>query len=100
MPHANIWIRRRNWAKWEAMEDKSEWLNTLLENADDTSHWGEKRDIPGVGPSVTVLTEKVPIDLPMERACCLTKSPCRHWQFDDLNGTWTNTISGRVKELE
>jgi hypothetical protein len=31
MPHANVWIRRVNWETWEAIEDKSDWVNKALE---------------------------------------------------------------------
>lgn len=45
-------------------------------------------------------TEEVAASTGIELGCCLAKTPCKHWQYDDLNGTWTNTISGRIKEIE
>lgn len=61
MPHANVWIRKENEAKWNAMASKSEWLNAILRNADDTSEWGKTIGTP-VGPAVTVLTETLESD--------------------------------------
>lgn len=39
MPHANIWIRKKNEAKWNAMEDKSDFVNTMLEEQPDAPNW-------------------------------------------------------------
>lgn len=33
MPHANIWIRRENWDKWQALEGKAGFVNKHLEEA-------------------------------------------------------------------
>lgn len=30
MPHANIWIRKENWDSWLNIEDKSEFINSVL----------------------------------------------------------------------
>lgn len=30
MPHANIWVRRADWEKWEAIEKKSEFISNAL----------------------------------------------------------------------
>lgn len=76
MPHANIWIRRDNYEKWENIPDKSNWLNTLLENSQDTSEYGAVKDTP-VGKMTTVLSETVP---PITTGDKLPKSLCEHGQ--------------------
>jgi hypothetical protein len=47
MPHANIWIRKENEDKWEAIPEKSEWINALLANSGSTSRYGAPRTIAG-----------------------------------------------------
>ena len=34
----------------------------------------------------------------MERACCLAKSPCQHWQWDGDESAYINTLSGKKRE--
>ncbi len=31
-------------------------------------------------------------------ACCSKSAPCKHWQFDGLSDTWTNSLSGETKD--
>lgn len=33
MPHANIWIRRQNQGRWDAIDDKSAWVNAMLKES-------------------------------------------------------------------
>jgi hypothetical protein len=96
MPDIKVYIRTENLEKWKSIPNKSEWINTLLSNSDDTSRYGSARQTP-VGPVVEVLSETVP---PLQRACCLLKKPCIHWQYDDVMQTWTNVLTGEVKVLE
>lgn len=65
---ANIYIRKENEAKWAAVADKSEWVNALLANSDDTSNYGKTIKTP-VGPMVTVLSETLP-ELPVPTKAC------------------------------
>jgi hypothetical protein len=30
MPHANVWIRKKDWAAWQSLENKSEFLHNSL----------------------------------------------------------------------
>ena len=32
MPHVNIWIRKKDWAAWESLEDKPTFLHEALQN--------------------------------------------------------------------
>lgn len=59
MPRVNIFIRKANEDKWNNIPDKSNWVNTLLENSGDTSRYGVERETP-VGPVVEVLSENIP----------------------------------------
>lgn len=54
----NIFIRKENEDKWNNIPNKSEWINTLLSNSDDTSRFGETKQTP-VGPVVEVLSETI-----------------------------------------
>lgn len=38
MPHANIWIREENLEAWEAIPEKSKWVNSLLAGPKTFSH--------------------------------------------------------------
>lgn len=41
--------------------------------------------------------EPVPV---MGYACCLNdKKPCKHWQWDGVKQSYTNTITGEVREI-
>jgi hypothetical protein len=55
----NIWIRKENEEKWNNVPDKSNWINTILSNSDDTSRYGKERPSPA-GPIVEVLSEVLP----------------------------------------
>ena len=59
MPDVKVYIRKENIQKWNDIANKSEWINTLLKNSDDTSSYGRTIDTP-VGPAVTVLSEMLP----------------------------------------
>lgn len=56
--NTTLYIRKENEEKWNKIPDKSNWVNTLLENSDDTSRYGIERPTP-VGPVVEVLNEEV-----------------------------------------
>lgn len=59
MPDIKVYIRQANLEKWNAIANKSAWINTLLENTEDTSSYGRTVGTP-VGPAVTVLAETIP----------------------------------------
>ena len=59
----NIFIRKENEDKWLRIANKSNWVNTILSNSDDTSSWGEVRETPA-GRMTTVLTEEVTPSIP------------------------------------
>lgn len=95
MPDIKVYIRKENIDKWNNIHNKSEWINTLLKNSDDTSNYGKTVDTP-VGPAVTVLSETLP---PMARACCLNKTkPCKHWNWTGEN--YTNILTGEIREVD
>lgn len=31
--------------------------------------------------------------------CCTKAKPCKHWNFDGADNTWTNQLTGEVKEV-
>lgn len=119
---ANIFIRQENENKWKAIANKSEWINAILKNADDTSAWGKTVETP-VGPAVTVLTDSLP-EKPIneEKAlqqffldysdpsqkkpphpifgypCCHNPTPCKHWTWSTEHAQWVNTLTGAWRE--
>jgi hypothetical protein len=53
MPHANIWIRRSNWDKWEKTDNKSKLINRLLKEHFDngpetTEEWSVPKELEAV----------------------------------------------------
>lgn len=54
----NIFIRKENEDKWKSIHNKSDWINTLLANSDDTSEYGKTIHTP-VGPAVVALQETI-----------------------------------------
>lgn len=96
MPDVKVYIRTENLDKWNNIYNKSEWINTLLKNSNNTLEYGETKDTP-IRPITTVLSEEVPSLKDLERACCLGKKPCKHWQWDEDNQNWVNSISGRIR---
>lgn len=58
MPDVKVYIRAENLNKWNSMENKSKWINTLLKNSSDTSNYGKNIQTP-VGEFTTVLSEEV-----------------------------------------
>lgn len=38
-------------------------------------------------------------DIPVMPACCLGKSPCKHWAYDGLKEAYVNSISGEIKNI-
>lgn len=61
---ATIFIRKENTEKWLAIANRSAWVNTLLNNTDDTSNYGKTIDTPARA-AVTVLTETIEPDKPI-----------------------------------
>ena len=55
MPRVNIFIRKANEEKWNNIPDKSNWVNTILENSDDTTQYGLEKKTPA-RPMVTVMS--------------------------------------------
>lgn len=39
----------------------------------------------------------IPATPTLGMACCLLKTPCRHWSY--ANEVWTNSLTGEVKEV-
>lgn len=109
---ATVFIRKGNEKKWLAVHNKSDWINTLLDNSSDTSSYGKTIDTPA-GPAITVLSEttapsratphpfvpKSP-DPNNGYPCCNLKKPCKHWTYDGDHAQWVNTITGNTKEVQ
>lgn len=51
-------------------------------------------------PGITVGGDFVPKPPDPETGypCCVKKSPCKHWMWDELNSVWTNTLTNKTRE--
>lgn len=43
---------------------------------------------------------KTPSSVGLARACCLLKKPCQHWIWDGTSQSYTNSLTGEVREVE
>lgn len=93
MPDIKVYIREENISKWRAIANKSEWINTLLKNSDDTSEYGATRDTPA-GPMTTVLSETLPEE-PIKQTPWPTND-LWHYEGLDLHGYCLRTSNGVV----
>lgn len=117
----NIFIRQENEGKWKTIANKSEWINTLLANSNDTSSYGATKQTP-IGPMVTVLSETLPATRPLNPTqiddlelfkeaysdgvakppnvnfgypCCVV-GKCKHWEWD--GEVWRNQLTGKARD--
>lgn len=113
MPDVKVYIRVENIDKWNAMANKSEWINTLLASSSDTSNYGRKIDTP-VGEMVTVLSEDLDEFKQFQKdysqpgvrpphpvygyPCCHKATPCKHWHYRELEGDWYNELTKETKD--
>jgi len=85
MPDVKVYIRTEDLDKWKAIDKKAQWLHEKLS------------DSPYIPADTSVgQTGKLPAPL-SGMACCLLKTPCRHWSY--ANELWTNSLTGEVKEV-
>jgi hypothetical protein len=51
-------------------------------------------------PGITVGGDFVPKPPDPETGypCCVKKSPCKHWMWDELGSVWTNTLTNKTRE--
>lgn len=94
----DIYIRKENQEKWKAIPNKSEWVNALLQNSDDTSRYGTTIDIPAA-PSTVVLSQEVPEDDDDEYED-LIYDPIMNGVYDNSLGDYIDADIHMVKELK
>ena len=74
MPNKTIYVHEDNLDKWNKIANRSDWINTVLRNADDTSEWGQTTMGP-VGPMITTLTEIVSPERKANGMCKIHGTP-------------------------
>lgn len=109
---ATIYIRKENEDKWNDIADKSNWVNTLLDNSGSTKEYGAVRETPA-GKMTTVPSEALPeipgvvrgsdfVPKPPDPEtgypCCQKRSPCKHWTWDGNIEAWINSPTGKTRE--
>lgn len=91
MPDVKVYIRTEDLVKWNAIEKKAQWLHDALGSVPQLV----------IGPlEITSRAEvagSIPATPNLGMACCLLKTPCRHWSY--ANELWTNSLTGEVKEV-
>lgn len=86
MPRTTVYIRKEDWDKWQATENKSELISQAL-----------GRSV--VAPIVDKSTPPKQTDnVAAEHDCCSKPAPCKHWSWDGDTQMWKNQLSGRTKE--
>lgn len=99
----NIYFRKDNWLLFEEEANKSGLINRLLEE-----HYRgvpiqnkplpkEKVSIPKI-EGLTTASELTEPEVVVPACCTKTHIRCKHWQFNDLDETWTNYITGEIRE--
>lgn len=91
---ATIYIRKENEEFWNSLKDKSGWVNKTLEQRKST-----KTPLEDSRPVVPAPRTKLQPDPITGYPCCSSAKPCKHWEYNGLNSTWTNTITGEIKEV-
>lgn len=108
-----IYIRKANWEHFKDEPDKSALVNNLL-----ALHYNQPVKTPArMAAHSTYLSPVSSTDKPegkpvsdkviedvakvagTEFGCCNKANPCKHWVFNSSELTWTNTLSGRKREV-
>lgn len=84
MPDVKVYIRTEDLDKWNAIEKKAQWLHDALSGTEIKT----KLEAPIVNEYIKE----------MGMACCLLKTPCKHWSY--ANEQWTNSLTGEVKDAQ
>lgn len=114
--NSTIYIRPEDEDKWRLLENKSLFVHQVLNDLKDLATVGEhhlniyakENDLEPINnvakifniPGVTRGSEFVPKppDPVFGYPCCKAKKPCKHWQWNDLDGAWINSITGEARE--
>lgn len=102
-----IYFRKEIWELFKDEPNKSEVINRLLDMH--YSMGGKLRDKP-LYPQDTIAykNDPEPIKEPFVPRppdpetgypCCLKAQPCKHWTFDGTSGLWTNSLTGKSREV-
>ncbi len=97
MPQVHTYIRNEDMEKWKSLDNKSEFIHNALSkiNTVDTIFPGNQRLQPPAPIEQSVLDS-----LPVTPACCLKKSPCKHWIWQGEQMAYVNSISGEIREVD
>lgn len=102
--NSTIYIRKENEAKWRAIKDKSQWVNLTLaqETLEEAPAKSPLQEAVNQVANLQMDAVRAGVPLPpnLERACCLGRTPCVHWQFNQDKQVYINSLSGREREIE
>lgn len=104
--NSTIYIRQEDEDKWISISNKSLFIHQALNNSIETQSpkifkpeiksVAEIFKIPGVVKGEEFVPK--PPDPVFGYPCCKAKKPCKHWQWNDLDGAWINSITGEARE--
>lgn len=98
IPQVTVFVRNEDIEKWRAIDKKSLWIHQGL-NPSDSPHQVESIPQPILKPPNGESEEPVDKAIPLGQPCCNNRSPCRHWQYNDLDATWKNSLTGEGREV-
>lgn len=104
MPQVTVYIRKEDLALWEAVEQKSEFIHNSLHSIHSVEGIVEAVQEMAQRPDANTYEEDYP-DLDTqstkgEKPCCVKPKPCDHWQWDEDNQAWKNTLSNRTRTAQ
>ena len=107
-----IYFRKAVWDNFKDETDKSALVNDLLAHHYEIGTKVSKTIKQSITTSTPVAAvsyteppkptkpiNHTPGGVYMEMACCLMKTPCKHWAYEPMDAQWKNSLSGRVKEV-
>lgn len=117
MPTLSVFIRKDDVEKWKALENKSESIHKLLNGDYHTLEFVKGSDIakellnPFVGNNKIIPTQRSisPIDNSSSavefaeqnlgpKCCQNTTKPCQHWQWNETELVFINSLTGATRE--
>jgi hypothetical protein len=104
MPQVTVYVREEDLDSWKAISKKSEFIHNainsnpkiILKPEIKVDKVAEIFNIPGVVRGAEFVPK--PPDPVFGYPCCKAKKPCKHWQWNDLDGAWINSITGEARE--
>lgn len=96
MPSVPVYIRKEDFNKWLAIENKSEFIHNALNNKTQVKYGSPPKPPSKVLGVVKGSDFADPI---MGYPCCQQKRPCKHWVYNGADENWINQLTGETKNV-